>query len=59
MHLNRALEIVEAPDNIKVLYEKTPVWIENINRETGTAQVKLLGNSQILNVPVSHLNEEG
>jgi len=57
MHLNRVPEIINAPNNIKVLYNNNPVWIEGINQQDATAYVTILGKNQQLEVPVSELNE--
>jgi H-type small acid-soluble spore protein len=59
MLTNRAAEIISASSNIEVLYDQKPVWIETVNKETGTATVVVLGSKEKLEVPVRDLQETG
>ncbi|QCX33131.1 small, acid-soluble spore protein, H family [Caloramator sp. E03] len=57
MLTRRALEIMQSPNNIEVLYKSKPVWLENV--EGSNVKVKDLTNNSILEVPVSELQETG
>lgn len=39
MDIGRAKQIVESPDEIKVLFQGTPVWIQNLDENDQTARV--------------------
>ncbi|WP_202081491.1 H-type small acid-soluble spore protein [Caldalkalibacillus salinus] len=39
MNIGRAKQIVEAPEEIEVRYQGTPVWIQNLNEGEETARV--------------------
>jgi len=52
----RAKEILQSPDVIRVLYQGTPVWIQNIKSDN-TVEVTYLGNNTNLNVPIIQLEE--
>jgi small acid-soluble spore protein H (minor) len=59
MDLNRANQIVESPERIKVTYQGVPVWIQRIDDGTQTAVVYNEADPDIENtVPVSDLKEE-
>jgi H-type small acid-soluble spore protein len=55
----RAQEIIDSPENIEVLHNGNQVWIENVNTSNGTAQVRVLDNSENIVVPVNELDETG
>lgn len=57
MLTKRALEIMQSPNNIEVLYKSKPVWLENV--EGNSVKVKDLTNNSILEVPASELQETG
>lgn len=57
MNINRAEEIINSKGVIKVTYNNSPIWIENVRRDDSTAQVKLLENNQSISVPVEYLSE--
>ncbi|RKD33436.1 H-type small acid-soluble spore protein [Thermohalobacter berrensis] len=59
MDVQRANEILNSPNNIEVLYNNTPVWIEKINSEKGTANVKMLNNNTSIEVNTKNLVETG
>lgn len=56
MDAKRAKEILQSPDVIRVLYQGTPVWIQNIKSDN-TVEVTYLGNNTNLNVPIIQLEE--
>lgn len=58
MHYTRAKEIIQSPHNIRVLYRGDPVWINNLNSSSKTAEVILEDNHKI-DVPVEDLVEAG
>jgi H-type small acid-soluble spore protein len=59
MNITRANEILNSSDNIEVLYKDSPIWIENINKEKGTVNVKMLSTNQQLEVNPEYLVETG
>lgn len=58
MNLKKAVETVDSLGVINVTYKNSPVWIENINRENRTAQVKDLKTNKVIEVSISKLIEE-
>ena len=44
MNLNRAQEILQSKEKIDVNIDGTPVWIEGIDAQSGTARVFPEGN---------------
>jgi len=52
----RAKEIFQSPDVISVLYQGSPVWIQNV-KEDNTAEVTYLGDNTNLQVPINLLEE--
>ena len=52
----RAKEILQSPDVIRVLYQGSPVWIQNIKSDNA-AEVTYLGNNTNLDVPINLLEE--
>jgi len=60
MIMDRAIEIMSSTENIRVLYNNAPVWIESIDRETRRAKVRMIGmNNQIEEVLISSLTDTG
>ena len=59
MNINRAKEILEATENLEVLYHGSPVWLENVNSDNQMAYVRVLENDENIVVPVIDLNETG
>ncbi|WFD10445.1 H-type small acid-soluble spore protein [Tepidibacter hydrothermalis] len=57
MILRRATEILQSDDNIQVLYQNEPVWLENIDSRTETVYVKSLNNDKRMVVPIIELTE--
>ncbi len=53
MELERAKQIINSPDKFEILYNGTPVWIENIYHDT--ANVTVMGTCKTLDVPVTEL----
>jgi small acid-soluble spore protein H (minor) len=59
MQLERVSEILKSPDNIEVLYNNNPVWIDDIDEDKKTASVRFLNSDETLEVPVNELEETG
>lgn len=59
MYTQRAKEIFESKDNIEVLYESYPVWIESVNLEQSIAEIRFLKDDTRVEVPISSLIETG
>lgn len=59
MIMDRAIEILNSKDNVRVLYENAPVWIESIDKDTKKATVKRIGIDQTEEVLVSSLKDTG
>ena len=57
MQVQRASEILQSPDIIKVTYQNNSVWIEDVHQERNTAVVKNLDTAQVKEVPVAQLQE--
>lgn len=57
MILRRATEILQSNDNVEVLYQNEPVWLENIDSRTETVYVKSLNNDKRMVVPIVELTE--
>lgn len=58
MDFARAREIYNADENIRVLHNGTPVWIENLNEDRHSATIKpLYGQWGTSQVPVDELEE--
>lgn len=58
MDSNRAKQIMESKGVIEVLYQGTPVWIENV-LDDNTVQVSILQTNVKQDVPVNMLVEKG
>jgi small acid-soluble spore protein H (minor) len=59
MQLERVSEILKSPDNIEVLYNNNPVWIDDIDEDKKTVSVRFLNSDETLEVPVNELEETG
>lgn len=59
MLTDRAAEIISSFQNVEVLYQGKPVWIEIVDKQKEMAHIKILGEERFLDVPVSQLNENG
>lgn len=59
MELEQAQKILYSDQKFNVLYNGSPVWIESLDRQRGTAMVKLLddGLDTVREVPVARLLE--
>lgn len=55
MQLHEAEEIIKSPNKINVLYNGFPVWIEEIDNNSQTAQVRSLQTREILGVYLKDL----
>lgn len=58
MDSTRAKQIIESKGVIEVLYQGTPVWIENV-LDDNTVQVSNIQTNDKQDVPVSMLEEKG
>lgn len=59
MNVERANQIIDSPEKIKVTYQGTPVWIESIDDGNQTARVFPENNpNEEKTVPVGELVEE-
>ena len=56
MDSKRAKEIMASKDTIEVLYQGSPVWIENVGMDN-LAEVKYLESQEKVKVPVYKLVE--
>lgn len=59
MIIDRALEILNSKENIRVLYANDPVWIESVDTENRKATVSIVGTAQTMEVMVSSLTDTG
>jgi len=59
MLIDRALEVLNSTEKLRVLYSSQPVWIEGINTEKRTATVKIMGTDLLEEVPISELTDTG
>jgi H-type small acid-soluble spore protein len=59
MIIDRALEILNSKENIRVLYANDPVWIESVDTENRKATVSIVGTAQTMEVLVSSLTDTG
>lgn len=57
MDVKRVEEILNSKGIIEVTYNNSPVWIESIANDDGTAHVKLLSSDKSMNIPVKELTE--
>lgn len=57
MDIKRVEEIINSKGIINVTYNNSPVWLETVRTENGTAHVKLLSSDETMNVPVKDLKE--
>ncbi|WP_066636672.1 H-type small acid-soluble spore protein [Desulfolucanica intricata] len=58
MNFERAQEIFNSPENIRVLHNGSPVWIERLNADNNTALVRMeTSPGQKMSLPVSELTE--
>lgn len=55
MNLHEAHEVITSPDKIKVLYKGLPIWIEQIDNNSETAQIRSLTTREVMGVYVKDL----
>jgi small acid-soluble spore protein H (minor) len=55
MNLHEAHEIMLSSDKITVLYKGEPVWIEEVDNNSETAQIRGLKTKEIMGVYLSEL----
>lgn len=60
MDFQRAKEIIQSEDTIKVLYHGSPIWITGLDPSNQTANVRVLNSPEqiISQVPVRELEEQ-
>lgn len=56
--MQRAREIMQSAQTIKVLYQGAPVWLESLNDSGNAAEVTLLDRKERVNVPLNQLVEK-
>jgi H-type small acid-soluble spore protein len=54
---NRAKQILNGKENIDVIYQGTPVWIEGVSDNNIAEVTSLAGSKDRFEVPVSRLEE--
>jgi small acid-soluble spore protein H (minor) len=57
MIIDRALEIMNSTQNISVLYEGKPVWIESLDKDTRRVVISVVGTNQTEEVDVTSLTD--
>jgi small acid-soluble spore protein H (minor) len=57
MIIDRAIEIMSSTQDISVLYEGKPVWIESLDKDTRRAVISVLGTAQTEEVDVASLTD--
>lgn len=55
MDLHEAHEVMISPDKITVVYKGEPVWIEEVENNTETAQVRVLKTQKVMGVYLKEL----
>ena len=56
LDIQRAKQILNSSEQIEVLYQGTPVWIENV-KDNNKVEVSYLDTSNSIEVPVNNLVE--
>lgn len=59
MVVDRALEVLNSSEKLRVLYSNQPVWIESIDTTNKMATVRIMGTDQLEEVPISELTDTG
>lgn len=59
MELHRAHEIMTSPEKITVLYKEHPVWIEQVDNNSQTAQIMTLDTRKVMAVYIDDLVDTG
>lgn len=59
MLIDRALEVLNSTDKLRVLYENQPIWIESIDTNNRMATVRIMGTDQFETVPIANLTDTG
>jgi H-type small acid-soluble spore protein len=59
MLIDRALEVLNSTEKLRVLYSNQPVWIESINTKSKVATVRIMGTEVLEEVPISELMDTG
>ncbi|WKV07497.1 H-type small acid-soluble spore protein [Thermoanaerobacterium sp. CMT5567-10] len=57
MKYERAEEIYNSPSNYEVIYDGNPVWINSLNPNKKSANIKFLNDNAVMDVPVGFLIE--
>jgi small acid-soluble spore protein H (minor) len=57
MIIDRAIEIINSTQNISVLYEGKPVWIESLDKDTRRVVISVVGTNQTEEVDVASLTD--
>ncbi|MCT4595849.1 MAG: H-type small acid-soluble spore protein [Anaeromicrobium sp.] len=59
MDKRRVKDIMDADENLEVLYRGISVWVEDLSSSQGEATVKVLDTDELIQVPTSELRETG
>ncbi|HHW67567.1 MAG: Small acid-soluble spore protein family [Epulopiscium sp.] len=59
MKPERAAQILNSQEQVEVLYQNEPVWIEDINDRNQTAVVRFIGSHHSRTVDLNDLTETG
>ncbi|MCY6483364.1 small, acid-soluble spore protein, H family [Clostridium aestuarii] len=59
MNMKNIEKVLTNQKNIDIMYKGHPVWIESINKDTETAQVRTLDTREIFGVYVKELDNTG
>lgn len=57
MIIDRAIEIMNSTQNVSVLYEGKPVWIESLDKDTRRVVISVVGTNQTEEVDVASLTD--
>ncbi|MCY6354602.1 H-type small acid-soluble spore protein [Clostridium sp. ZS2-4] len=55
MDMKRLHEIITNRENVKIMYDGHPVWIERVDNDTETAQIRTLDTREVKGVYVKEL----
>lgn len=59
MDKQRAQQIIDSPDTIRVTYDGVPIYIQHVDEQSDMARIYPLNDPEMeRSVPVTQLNEE-
>lgn len=59
MDIERVKEIMSSPENIEVLYNHHPVWLDGVDDKAFRVKVRILDMRETVYVPVEDLVDTG